>query len=150
MTKSQRLKPLAKLAKDDEHSAARVMSECQRRLDAQRARLDDLMTYRQEYDNKLYTTGRSGMEVAALQRYRTFLARLDEVIAMQAEVVERVQEEYDQKNSVWSDARARHKSLDKAVAHHRSREAARHERREQQQNDERAQTRGATTKEEVG
>ncbi len=147
MTKSQRLKPLAKLAKDDEYSAARLMSECQRRLDEQRARLDDLMAYRQDYDNKLYTSGRSGMEAGALLRYRTFLARLDEVIAMQAGVVERIQAEYDQKSSAWSDARARHKSLDKAVAVHRSREAARLERREQQQNDERAQRHRSTAKE---
>ncbi len=150
MTKSQRLRPLAKLAKDDEHSAARLMSECQRRLDLQRARLDDLRAYRQDYDNKLYTTGRSGMEAGALQRYKSFLAKLDEAIALQVQVVERIQEEYEQKSSAWSDARARHKSLDKAVAHHRSQEVARQERREQQQNDERAQRRRPAVKEETG
>lgn len=147
MTKSQRLEPLAKLAKDDEHGAARVMSECLQRLDVQRARLDDLRSYRQDYDNKLHATGRTGMEAGALQRYRAFLAKLDEVIALQEQVVARLQEEYDQKSSLWSNARARHKSLDKAVAHHRSQEAARHERREQQQNDERAQRHRAEVKE---
>lgn len=148
MSKSQRLMPLAKLAKDEEHSAARVMSECRQRLDAQRARLDDLRAYRRDYDNKLQATGRTGMEAGALQRYRAFLAKLDEVIALQEQVVERVQEEHDQKWGAWSQARARHKSLEKAVAHHRSLEAARQERREQQQNDERAQRYLAETKEE--
>ena len=141
MTKSRRLKPLAKLAKNDEYAAARVMNECQRRLDQQVARLDDLKTYRREYDNKLYTSSHSGMEAGALQRYKNFLAKLDEAINLQSQVVDRIRKEYEQKSVTWYGARVRHKSLDKAVERHRGREAARRERREQQQNDERGQRR---------
>jgi flagellar export protein FliJ len=62
-------------------------------------------------------------------------------------VVERLERECEKKNHAWSTARAKHKSLDKAVTNHRTREAARQERREQQLSDERGQGQPSPMKE---
>lgn len=142
MTKSKRLKPLAKLAKNGEDTAARALGECQQRFNEQQSRLDDLKSYRHDYVMQLKNASRSGLESGAMQRYQQFLAKIDEAIALQGQLVERTRQEYEEKNKQWSAARTKHKALDKAVTRHRTSELRQRERREQRQNDERRHQQG--------
>lgn len=139
MTRSQRLLPLIRLAKDGEHQAARGMADARRYLDEQTRRLADLKTYRRDYAARLTDAGRSGVRAGDLHRYMSFLGRLDEVIELQARQVHRATRDYEDKRDLWSAARSRHQSLDKAADHYRQAEDRAEERREQQQNEDRYQ-----------
>lgn len=136
MTKSKRLQSLVNLARNDENHAARALGECQKMLDEQAARLDELKSYRREYIGQIQRLSGMGLGIETVLRYRRFVERLDQTIAMQAGMVERIQGECEEKRRAWSAARVKHKSLDKAVARYRAAETRRRDRREQQLSDE--------------
>lgn len=149
MTKSHRLRPLMKLAKNNEQQAARVLSECRHRLQEQESRLEDLRGYRREYAARLSAVGAAGADAATLQRFKAFLVKLDEAIVLQGKQTERVSRECEEMSRLWSHARVRHKSLNKAVDHYRLAELRRRERHEQQVTDEFVQTVMASLEEET-
>jgi flagellar FliJ protein len=139
MTRSKRMIPVVKVAENREQAAARVMGEAQQRLAAQLRKLEELITYRDQYSSEFQQRSGQGMGVARLQDYRLFLARLNDAIQHQERVVERCQQDVERQRRHWMSTRTRTQALGKVVDRYRREEQRVVERREQHDTDERAQ-----------
>ena len=139
MTKSQRMKPLTRVATSRERTAAKELAEYRRVLTAAETKYSELVTYREEYTQRLETSGGTGLDAPQMRDYRLFLARLNEAIGHQQVSVERHRREYERMRGLWSEARIRSKSLDKVVERYRKEENTTAEKREQAESDERSQ-----------
>ena len=142
MTRSKRMKPVVKVAGERERNAARVLGECRRRLAEQEEKLRQLQVYREDYARQFQDAAGQGLGAARLQDYRSFLARLNEAIRQQQQVVEQQRAECARQQDRWRDTRTHAKALDKVVERYRSEEHRMASRREQHDSDERA-ARGA-------
>ncbi|OGT22330.1 MAG: flagellar export protein FliJ [Gammaproteobacteria bacterium RBG_16_57_12] len=138
MTKSERLKPLVRMAESKEMTAARELGECMRVLNDKQARLDDLLKYRQEYAERFQREGSVGMSARKMHDFRAFLANLDKGIEQQQGLVEQAAKILEEKRQQWFSKRTRTKALDNAVARYQSDEQRSEERRVQKESDERA------------
>ena len=139
MKKSQRLAPVIKVAKNREQDAAKALSESRRIVEKNEAKLNELLAYQQEYTKRYEEIGRNGMEINKINEYRQFLARLNEAISGQRELIKFKQSEVDKKNQTWNQTRVKHKSIDKMVTRHRTDERHDEDRREQGEADDRSQ-----------
>lgn len=138
MTKSQRMKPLTRVATSRERSAARELGEFRRALAAAEAKYTELVSYREEYSRQLQQSGGGGIDAQQMRDYRVFLARLNEAIGHQQASVDQHRREYEKRRRLWSDARVRSKALDKVVERYQKEENTTAERREQAESDERS------------
>lgn len=139
MTRSKRMIPVVKVAENREQAAARSLGEVQQRLAAQQCKLEELVTYRDQYSSEFQQRSGQGMGVARLQDYRVFLARLNEAIQQQQQVVERCQQDCERQRRYWMSTRTRTQALGKVVDRYHREEQHLLERREQHASDERAQ-----------
>ncbi|RLW66638.1 MAG: flagellar export protein FliJ, partial [gamma proteobacterium symbiont of Stewartia floridana] len=87
MSPSKRLKPVQRFAHSKEQNAARSMGQARKNLEQEEAKLKQLKQYHQEYLERFEQMAREGMTSTQLQEYRTFLAKLDEAINQQQQVV---------------------------------------------------------------
>lgn len=139
MTRSQRLKPVSRVAEHHEKTAARDMGEYQQRLQVHENRLRELMKYREEYAHGFQIAGARGMGAARLLDYRTFLSRIDQAIQQQQAQVVQARHQFEQKKDAWFQRRSRSQALEKVAERYRKQEQRDEDRREQKDSDERAQ-----------
>jgi len=137
MTKSKRLRPIAKLAHTKELEAARVLGNSQKALNAHELRLTELTIYRQEYIESFMSAGGQGMSITQMRNYRTFLAHLDKAIAHQESIVNSASSTVNQDKSQWFDRLSRKKILDKVVGKYQDQELRESTRNEQKEMDDR-------------
>lgn len=109
----QRLERLGELARQEEDKAARRMAEARARLDEQQQRLKLLEEYQREYAARLSFNPGASAGVFALQNYRAFMARIQEAVIQQRQVVERLAQEHDKLVQAWNEQRARCRGLQK-------------------------------------
>jgi flagellar FliJ protein len=139
MTKSQRLKPVTRVAENREQEAALAMAEAQQTLNECEARLNELVSYRAEYHMHYKAASSAGMEAAQIQDYRHFIAKLDQAISRQLALVDGARNVYEETKRQWFATRSKSLALDKVVTRYRHEEARSVERREQGEADERNQ-----------
>lgn len=139
MTRSKRMTPVVKVAENREQAAARVLGEARQRLEQQQRKLDELITYRDQYSQEFQQRSGQGMGVARLQDFRVFLARLNEAIEQQRRLVERCHQNCERQRLQWVASRTRTQALGKVVDRYQREERRAAERREQHDTDERAQ-----------
>lgn len=137
--RSERLKPVQKLADMGESEASRDLGRSQQALSEQEARLEQLRQYREEYRGMF--EGERAVDPRRLRDERAFLARLDEVIRQQEAVVRSNMEAYEQQREGWIEAKSRANALDRAAERYRAGEARDRDRREQKEQDDQAQRR---------
>lgn len=137
--RSERLEPVRKVAGRDEQDASRELARSQQVLAEQESRLEQLRNYRDEYRRMLSGGGGQAVDPRRLRDQRAFLARLDEVIEQQEQVVRKSQEQYEQQRSGWIDARSRVNALGQAADRYRRDEQRSADRREQREQDDLAQ-----------
>ena len=133
--RSERLKPLQRLAGHGENSAARALGESQQALAEQETRLDQLRSYRSEYSRMLEARDQV-IDPRALRDVRAFLERLDAVIGQQEQVVQQKMQTYDNKRTAWVQAHSRTSALDRAGDRYRATEEREQERGEQLEQDD--------------
>lgn len=138
MTKSKRMNPVVKVAEHREKDAARLFGQSQQRLEQQRARLSELVGYRDEYHLRFQHTCSQGVDVKQLQEYRLFLVRLNDAIAQQQKVIVQAEREMERCRAGWLRTRTRSQALDKVRARYQDAERQEAERREQAELDERS------------
>jgi len=142
MSKSQRLKPIVKVAQDNEKKAAKLLAESQKVSIDRQARLDELKSYRSYRDdyqlrfNGAETTSRSAYQ---LRDFRIFLDRLDKVIDQQQRLVTLSLQDLERKKQSWMEQNSKFKALGKAVSRFRDGELAAENLKEQRELDERSQ-----------
>ncbi|MEA5444261.1 flagellar export protein FliJ [Gammaproteobacteria bacterium AB-CW1] len=133
--RSQRLKPVQKLAGQGEKDASRALGQSQQALAEQEARLEQLRSYREEY-RQMFEGKDRAVDPRRLRDERAFLARLDEVIRQQEGVVQSNMAEFEDKREGWIEARSRVNALDRAAERYRSGEQREQDKREQRDQDE--------------
>ena len=67
MTRSKRMTPVVKVAENREQAAARVLGEARQRLEQQQRKLDELITYRDQYSQEFQQRSGQGMGVARIE-----------------------------------------------------------------------------------
>lgn len=142
MKKSKRFKPVIKIAKGREDEAARALGEYRKVVDQHQAKLIELRHYHEEYTLRLNESGRSGMHIAQINDYRSFISRLAVAIEQQEALLVECQQQLDEKNRAWLQTRARHQALDKVSDHYQQQERQESEKKAQAESDERSQHMG--------
>lgn len=137
MTRSKRMQPVQRVAKNREQNAVQELGQSQQNLDAQRARLEELRAYRDQYARDFEQSGGSGLGAARVRDYRIFLNRLGEAIRQQENLIEQCCSQHQQTRRQWLETRSHSQAIDKVVHRYRREEHRRQERREQQEQDER-------------
>jgi len=139
MTRSKRMQPVQSVAHGREQDAMRRLGESQQFLDAQKARLQELRAYREQYSREFAASGGSGLQATRVRDYRVFLSRLGEAIAQQEALISRYETQHEQTRREWVESRSHSQAIDKVVDRYRQEERRQQERREQLEQDERAQ-----------
>ena len=137
--RSERLKPVRKLADKGQKDASRELGRSQQALSEQEARLRQLQDYREEYRKMFEGGGQRAIDPRRLRDERAFLARLDDVIRQQQKVVEENMAEYERQRGYWMEAKTRVNALDRVSERYRKREDLEGERREQRDMDDLSQ-----------
>lgn len=133
------MKPVQRVAESREQAAVQKLGQSQQFLDAQRARLEELCAYRNQYSQSFQTSGGQGLNANRLQDYRVFLSRLNEAIHQQEAIIVQCTSQHELTRQQWVETRSRHQAIDKVIERYRSEEQKNSDRLEQQEQDERAQ-----------
>lgn len=133
------MKPVQRVAESREQAAVQKLGQSQQYLDAQRARLEELCVYRDQYSQSFQASGGLGLSASRLQDYRVFLSRLNEAIRQQEAIIVQCTSQHELTRQQWVETRSRHKAIDKVIERYRSEEQKTLDRQEQKEQDERAQ-----------
>ncbi|MCG7949533.1 MAG: flagellar export protein FliJ [Candidatus Thiodiazotropha taylori] len=136
MSPSKRLKPVQRFAHSKEQNAARSMGQARKNLEQEEAKLKQLKQYHQEYLERFEQMAREGMTSTQLQEYRTFLAKLDEAINQQQQVVAASMVNHNSQKTDWKQKHSRTQALNKVIDRYREKEQKSADRREQKESDE--------------
>ena len=137
MTKSDRARPIVKLAQNREDAAARIFADSQRVLQERELRLAEVCRYRCEYLENYQTRSRTGMSAQQLRTYRNFLHKLDMAVEQQEQLVQIAQYELEQQQAHWKEKHVRTQALDNMRARYVGQERREAQRGEQKESDER-------------
>lgn len=139
MTKSQRMKPVLRIAEMREQTAAKDLATSQRYLQEQQARLAELQQYQADYTKDFHTQGSVGISAARFQELQRFLASLSQAIEQQQQLIAHVTQVCEQKKRIWQQAYGKSQSLDKVVQRYFEQEQYTQDKRDQKETDEVAQ-----------
>lgn len=115
MTKSEKLQPIAKIRKQQELNAGRLHGESIKQAEKQQKQLDELVSYRDQYEKSFLSASQSGLSVVQMQEYRLFINRLDEAIKQQKQFVNNDQDKCEISQKEWMNKRSKCKMIDKVV-----------------------------------
>ncbi|HFD78869.1 MAG TPA: flagellar export protein FliJ [Gammaproteobacteria bacterium] len=132
------MQPVQHVAASREQSAAQRLGQSQQYLEAQKARLEELCAYRDQYARRFEECGGGGLDAARLRDYRAFLARLGQAIAQQEALIAECRSRHEQTRQHWIASRSHSQAIDKVVERFRQDEQKQVERAEQRDQDERA------------
>lgn len=138
MKRSKRMQSVVEIAKTKEQNAARLLGQKQQFLTAQRKRLDELISYREEYARQFQSQGTIGFDARRLHEYRSFLEKLNLAIVQQRDRINLAAGECHVCQKSWMDSRVNSKALGKVVDRFRTDETRKKELQEQKELDERA------------
>ena len=131
-----KLDKVALLARSRETQAASALQQQQQSLDASQARLNQLESFKLEYEQRLNSMARTGMDARQLADYRQFLANLNDAIQLQGDEVQRDREEVQNRREVFVDQSLRRGNVDELIGRGRAAQAVEEARREQRLSDE--------------
>lgn len=132
------LKTLQELAHTRVDEATRRLGELIASEQACEIKLQTLRQYRAEYQERFMETARNGIDPNAWRNYSSFLARLDDAISSQQQVVERSHTATANGQQHWVSEHTRAKAFDTLSQRQLLQENKLLNKREQQQNDEHA------------
>jgi len=115
VSRSKRIKPVARFAQQQERDAASELGNCRSNLNAHEKKLCDLIEYRDEYSRRFSENNMSSMDARVMQDSRVFLQRLNEAIEMQREQVNLGKQACNVQTENWLGRRSRANALDKVV-----------------------------------
>lgn len=137
MTKSERVKPIVKVAQNREREAARVFADSQQLLQEREQRLAEVRRYREEYLENYQARGRTGMSAQQMRTYRNFLHKLDAAVEQQEQLVRDAQSALTQQKARWMEKHVRTRALDSMRTRYVTQEQRDLQRIEQKESDER-------------
>lgn len=141
MTKSKRMRPVQHIAEGREQDAMCKLGQSQQFLDTQKAKLEELRRYRDQYARDFTESGGEGVGVTRLQDYRIFLNRLGEAVCRQEALLKQCEAQHRQTHQQWIESRTHSQAIGKVVERYQAEEHIARERRDQREQDEHAQRR---------
>jgi flagellar FliJ protein len=141
--KSQRLRPVVRVAENREQQAVRALGESQTAMNLAKQKLAELENYRQDYLQNFQESGKAGMSAARMEDYRRFLQKLDAAIEQQKQVLAQAGYVVEQRRQDWFATRNKVRSLDNVVTRYEAEEQRQAHKKEQGDNDERSQRKSA-------
>ncbi len=139
MTKSERMKPIIKIAEERENVAIKRLQDTLTRQRERQARLEELLAYKEEYQEKFSSAEGHALSAFQFNDYIAFLARLDVIVAEQRRLLAASEEEVARERHAWMKLREKTQSLEKAGERFLNEERAIQDKKEQKDADERAQ-----------
>jgi len=139
MKRAQRLTMVRKAVEDLERRRAEQLAASERRVNECESRLNELQSYQSNYCREFAQRASHGIGAAGLRDYQTFLARLEEAVRQQSQMVFRTRAERDAEKQSWQSAAQRAEAVGRIVKRWQSEEQRTLERYEQRESDERAQ-----------
>lgn len=141
MPRIRQLKTAHGVLETDERRKAQTLAASERAVHESEAKLAELAGYRDAYVREFALRAGRGMSAARARDYQAFLARLDEALREQTEIVARSRTARAELLAKWSGAARRSAAVGRALERGLTDERRRLERREQHDADERAQGR---------
>lgn len=144
MPRIRQLKTAHGVLETDERRKAQTLAASERAVHESEAKLAELGGYRDAYIRDFARRAGGGMTAARARDYQAFLARLDEALREQTEIVARARAARAELLATWRGAARRSAAVDRALQRGLSEQRRRLERREQVDADERAQGRASS------
>lgn len=138
MSKSERLKPVVKIALQREQRAALALAQAQRQMLERAARLNELRAYRSEYQSQFSASNRDARSALRVADFHAFLQRLDHLIQEQERLHHASKTDFEFKKKAWLILHGKTQALDKAIDRFRRDENQFDARRDQREADDRA------------
>jgi len=139
MKRAQRLQIVQRVVDDQERNRAEALACSERRLRENEAKLNELEAYHANYVRDFTLRAGSGMDGVMVRDYQAFLARLEEAIRQQNQVVTRARAQRDSELRTWQGAAQRAEAVGQMVKRFQTEEERALDRREQHEADERSQ-----------
>jgi flagellar protein FliJ len=139
MKRTQRLQMVQKVVDDLERRKAEALATSELRVRETQAKLDELETYRSGYVRDFAVRAENGINGASARDYQAFLARLDEALRQQSQVVTRVRAQRDAELLNWQGAAQRAEVVGQMLKRWQTEEQHTVDKREQLESDERSQ-----------
>ncbi|MCX9157938.1 flagellar export protein FliJ [Niveibacterium sp. 24ML] len=130
------LETLIELAQSRMDDAAKRLGELLSSGQAHEQKLAMLVEYREEYHNRFRSAAQSGISPDAWRNYSVFLAKLDEAVFEQEQVVSRARLQVEAGKQAWVDERNRKKAFDTLATRHQAAALRKENRDEQRMTDE--------------
>lgn len=136
MKKEQRIRHYRESLERAERDCAALVTSANTRLAAAEAQLNELVRYRDEYQQSLGPRVVQGMSGLALMDFHAFVSRLGEAIRQQSELILRYRREQQQAVGRLQEAAVRHRTVGAVVERWRAEDRIVELRREQAECDE--------------
>lgn len=141
MTRSKRMQTVERVVSDAERKRAEALAARERHVMECESKLSELEAYQKSYADQFQTRAGAGMGAAGLRDYQTFMARLEEAVKQQAQLVLRARSDRDAERKVWQHAAQRAAGIGGLVERWQKEEQRQADKREQRESDDRAQRR---------
>ena len=135
---SERLRPVVKMARESEQTAARELGEARSCVASAEQKLAELEAYRDEYLEGLRYKTQTGLNAMQMKDYRVFLGRLNEAIQQQGMVLAGLAGTAGVAQQTWQSEKQRLDALDKLTDRQLRQERVDTDRREQAESNEQA------------
>lgn len=142
MSRSTKLQPIAKISEQEERQAGRSYGESVRQLEQQRRQLDELISYRRQYEASFQVASESGMSAIRMQEYKLFIERLDDAIRQQQQILENGRQKCVSSQKYWLHKRSKRKMIDTVIENRQQEERLHAEKREQKELEDRPYIKG--------
>jgi flagellar FliJ protein len=144
--RSQRMAVVQKVVDDQERRRAKALAASEQRVTEAETKLVELESYRANYLRDFNSRAGGGMNAASARDYQVFLARLEDALKQQAQIVVRAKALRDTERRNWQGAAQRSDAVDHMVNIWNTADRKDLERHEQKESDEfsqRSQAHGA-------
>src|SRR5215475_5898199 len=113
--RSQRMAVVQKVVDDQERRRAQALAAAEQRVIEAEAKLAELESYRANYLRDFNSRAGGGINAARARDYQVFLARLEEALKQQAQIVARAKAHRDTERRNWQGAAQRADAVDHMV-----------------------------------
>ena len=138
MKRAERLEMVQNVVDDQERRRAEALALSERRVAESESKLAELQSYHDSYVRGFAIRAESGIDGAMARDYQAFLARLEEALRQQTQIVIRTRAQRDGEMQTWQGAAQRAEAVGQMVRRFQSEEARAVDRREQVESDERS------------
>ena len=138
MKRAQRLEMVQNVVDDLERRRAEALASSERRVSESEAKLAELEGYQASYVRGFVVRAGSGIDANLARDYQAFLARLEEAIRQQNQIVIRTRAQRDGERQNWQGAAQRAEAVGQMVKRFQTEEVRAADKLEQQESDERS------------